>query len=116
MKSVKSVLAVSVIVIFFVSIILTPNFSQAQSIPPEGPGQSYYVAFPKTIKLDGNLSDWTGIPQASVTEGPQRPANLSDGSMTFAIVADSNNLYFSANVTDSNIIAGKHGTDYWNED
>lgn len=36
--------------------------------------------------------------------------------MKFAAAADSESLYFAADVTDDSIIAGQHDTDYWNED
>jgi hypothetical protein len=36
--------------------------------------------------------------------------------MSFSAVADASNLYVQVAVTDSNIIAGRHGVDYWNED
>ena len=92
-----------------------PAQGQGQSVPAEVPGQTYYAAFPVSISVDGNFSDWAGFPQASVVDGPQ-PGNPADGSLIFAAAADATTLYFTANVTDSSIIAGQHGENYWNED
>ncbi len=87
------------------------------TLAPEGTaGTSYYAAFPVTITVDGDFSDWAGVPYASVESGPKPPPDPSQESLSFAVVADANNLYISAQVKDSLIVAGKHGIDFWNED
>ena len=89
----------------------------SKSIPTEIPGQVVYVAFPVTIKVDGQLSDWSGIPINTVNTG-SRPSTdpAEDGSFSFQVAADKDNLYINMQAVDKNIVAGKHGTDFWNED
>lgn len=90
---------------------------QPPLVPDGAPGETYLAAFPKTITLDGDTSDWAGVPRVTVTTGPHPAANpKEDGSITFAAVADSSNLYTLFEVPDVNIIGGKHGIDFWNED
>lgn len=80
-------------------------------LAPEGViGETYYAPFPVTISLDGDLRDWAGVPWVDM----QRPG--ATASIKFAFSADSENLYFAADVTDAVIIAGEHNTDFWNED
>ncbi len=81
----------------------------AGPLAPDGdPGKTYYAPFPVAITLDGKLDDWNGVPRATLGSG--------DAAMAFAYAADAEHLYMLADVTDKNIISGKHGTDYWNED
>ncbi|MFN8527946.1 MAG: sugar-binding protein [Anaerolineae bacterium] len=87
---------------------------QTTIAPPEIPGETYFAAAPMSITLDGNTSDWAGVPYASMNRGP-----LTTGqpiSARFAAAADSSTLYVSVLVSDSSIITGRHGDDYWNED
>lgn len=85
--------------------------------PAEVPGETYFAAFPVTITVDGNFDDWNDIPYATVTTGPMpAPDPAHDGAVSFAAVADSQNLYVSFLVTDATIIAGTHGIQYWFED
>lgn len=73
-------------------------------------GETYYAPFPVSITLDGDLSDWQGIPQVTLARG------VDVASARFAAAADAEYLYLSADVTDDNIISGEHNADYWNED
>jgi beta-glucanase (GH16 family) len=85
-------------------------YAQA-SLAPEGEeGETYFAPFPVPIALDGNFQDWDKVPQVIMGAGVGRPA------MTFAAAADATNLYLYANIADTNIISGEHGTDFWNED
>ena len=59
------------------------------------------------IKLDGKEDDWANIPRVTVDKGPLLPTNNTT-SMTFAVAADDKNIYFLADVKDSNVIYGKH--------
>jgi hypothetical protein len=93
-----------------------PAGQASTAVPGEIAGTTYYAAIPMTITLDGNFADWNGIPYATVTDGPQSPANAQDNSMQFAAAADDQNLYLSIQVTDKNPVAGKHDVQYWNED
>jgi beta-glucanase (GH16 family) len=80
-------------------------------LAPEGlTGETYIAPFPVPIVLDGSFRDWEKVPQVNMGTGVGRPA------MTFAAAADATNLYLYANIIDSNIISGEHGTDFWNED
>jgi len=87
-------------------------------LAPEGtPGETYYVAYPVNIALDGKFTDWVNVHQVTVTSGPLVPVSATAHStFTYAAVADENNLYFWIDVVDANIIAGQHDINYWNED
>lgn len=95
---------------------LSLTAAHGQSVPPETPGQTYYAAFPVTINVDGDFSEWGGYPQATFADGPQPAADPSDGAVTFVAVADMDNLYLNIQVQDAHIIAGQHGMEYWSED
>jgi beta-glucosidase len=89
--------------------------SAAESLAPDGvPQETYYAPFPVTITLDGDLTDWEGVPRVTIPEEAKEYPDLS--AVTFAAAADEAHLYFMGDVTDNNIISGEHGTDYWNED
>ncbi len=99
-------------------LMLTGQVWGQTSLAPDGvSGSTYYAAFPVTITVDGDFSDWANIPTVVVDQGT-KPSNdpTHDGSLTFAAAADSDDLYVAIHVTDAHIIAGKHGNDYWNED
>jgi beta-glucosidase len=79
-------------------------------LAPSGDGgQTYFAPFPVDITLDGNADDWEGVPRVIMSDG-------GDPEVSFAASADDEFLYFLGDVTDSNIISGEHGADYWNED
>jgi endoglucanase len=85
--------------------------------PPGIPGEAIYIPFPMAITLDGDLSDWEGIPMVTVDKGPMTsPDPAENGSFTFAVAADMQDLYVTMRMPDRNIVAGQHGTDFWNED
>ncbi len=87
------------------------------SVPDEIPGEVVYVPFPYTIKLDGSLSDWQRVPFYTVNTGPMlSPDPAENGSFTFAVAADEENFYIILQMPDKNIVAGQHGTEFWNED
>lgn len=89
---------------------------QSISIPDPQTGKLYFAAFPLTAVLDGDFSEWENIPYADVNAGPAPGPTQQAGSFRFASMADAQNLYFSIQVNDNNIIAGQHGRQYWNED
>jgi hypothetical protein len=91
-------------------------FAQDKLAPDGAEGTSYYAAFPVTITIDGDFADWAGVPYASVEDGPLPASDPAQNSLTFAVVADADNLYFSALVKDAQIVAGTHGINYFNED
>lgn len=79
------------------------------------------VAIPLTtnapITLDGDLGDWATLPAVVTNDGPIPSADpANSGQMRWQVAADENALYFAATITDNNIIAGRNGDDYWNED
>lgn len=83
----------------------------ATPLAPLGkPTETYNAPFPLTITLDGELDDWEGVPFNRL----RRP--LGTVGIRFAAAADAEMLYLVADVMDDSIIAGQHGTDYWNED
>jgi beta-glucosidase len=87
---------------------------KAAPLAPDGDqGKTYYAPFPLTINLDGDLSDWQGVPAITIPNGA-KPTDQP--SLTFAAAADDNYLYLMGSVTKPNIISGQHGTNYWNED
>lgn len=92
------------------------TISQAQDdLAPEGKmGEIYFAPFPVQINLDGDLSDWTGVPKVSLPLGIT-PTEGSPG-LTFAAAADGEFLYLMGDVMDDNVITGQHDTAYWNED
>ena len=89
-----------------------------EPLAPEGvPGETVYIPFPVAITLDGDLADWAGVPTVTVIKGPSTsPDPAENGSFTFAVAADTENFYIWMTMPDKNIIAGQHGTDFWNED
>lgn len=90
----------------------TPAF-----IPPEVAGEVVYIPFPEKITVDGKLEDWKNIPSYTVTTGSKLSKDQAeDGSFTFAVAADADHFYITMKAVDKSIIAGKHGTDFWNED
>jgi beta-glucosidase len=78
------------------------------------PGETYFAPFPVSVTLDGDLSDWEGVP--TVVIPPTADSIIGSTSVEFAATADDEFLYLMGDVTDSTIVTGLHGTDYWNED
>lgn len=79
--------------------------------------QVMYIPFPVGITLDGDLSDWNGIPFEVVDRGTMTSTNLAEnGFYQWALAADENNLYIYMVMPDATIVTGEHGTDFWNED
>ena len=84
-------------------------------LAPEGEfGVNYIAPFPVNITLDGEFTDWAGIPQVTLPSDVQ--GDSSEPSVSFAVTADDSHLYFYGNIVDNNIISGEHGENYWNED
>ncbi len=90
---------------------------QTLSVPAEISGEVLYVPFPVKITVDGDLSDWANVPSILVDRGPKLPADPAEnGSFTFSVAADLENLYITMQMPDKTLITGKHGTEFWNED
>lgn len=98
----------------------TPNApvpTKALIAPVEISGKAVYIPFPVKITLDGKLDDWAGVPLTKVDRGLQLSNDpAEDGSFSFALAADTTNLYVLMLMPDKHIITGQHGTDFWNED
>ncbi len=106
-----------VIVCLVLSLALSDLHAQSPVAPPEIPGQAVYIPFPVDIKLDGKLDDWAAVPSITVNKGTMVSKDpAEDSSLKFAVAASADTLFLTASVVDKNIITGKHGTDYWNED
>ncbi len=93
--------------------------AQSPAVPDPIPGEVVFVPFAESIGItvDGDLSDWAGFPTITTGDGPMSPlAPAENGSLTWAVAADAGGLYLSATMPDATIIAGQHGTAYWNED
>ncbi|NDJ79388.1 MAG: hypothetical protein GYB65_24320, partial [Chloroflexi bacterium] len=110
----RSLVLLSVLMLVVSTVLpVTVNRSVAQDgdlLAPDGePGVSYYAPFTLPITLDGDLSDWAGVPRVTMSDG-------GDPGIEFAVAADDTYLYLMADVIDSTIISGTHGADYWNED
>ncbi len=87
------------------------------NVPAEIPGEVIYVPFPVYINVDGSLEDWQGVPTVTVDRGSMLSTIAGeDSSFSFRTAADENNFYITMQAVDKNIIGGKHGTDFWNED
>ncbi|HEX3053680.1 MAG TPA: glycoside hydrolase family 3 N-terminal domain-containing protein [Aggregatilineaceae bacterium] len=109
MKKFFFVPVILMIVVLVASTFRSKTAAQGDQLAPDGlPGESYFAPFPLTIALDGDLSDWAGVPTVTLSR--------DEAGVTFAGAADGEYLYFMADVLDNNIIAGQHETDYWNED
>ncbi len=110
-------LRLSVILLFvtaLVFVVSTAISGQSPLVPQGDSGEVYIAPAPVAITLDGNLSDWSLIPFADVTTGP----NMSGQpiSARFAAAADADWLYVVVDVSDSTLIAGRHEGAYWDED
>lgn len=87
------------------------------SVPPEVAGEVVYIPFPVKVTVDGDLSDWAGLPSYRVDRGPMLSTDpAEDGSFTFSVAADKKYFYITMQMPDKNIIAGQHGVEFWNED
>ncbi len=85
--------------------------------PDQIPGAVVYIPYPVSIKPDGNLDDWKGIPVQRVSLGQKLSPDVKQNQwFDFALASDGKELYVYMRSQDTNIIAGKHGTDFWNED
>lgn len=95
----------------------TGNQSGEFFIPDQIPGEVIYIPYPVDVVLDGNLEDWNDLPFYFVDKGPLVPENPNEnGSFHFSVAADLDNFYITMQMPDQNIIAGQHGTEFWNED
>ena len=121
MNKIAWIITFVTVMILVISNLVFPAKVSAQDfdgpVPPEIQGELIYIPFPVEITVDGDLSDWEGIPSSYIDYGPTTSSDPAEnGSFTFAVAADAENFYIIMRMPDKNIIAGQHGTDFWNED
>ena len=105
------------IVLLMIAFITMSAKAQDLLAPEENIGDVYYIPYPLTINIDGDLADWAGVPVATIDRGPTLSDNPAEnGPFTVSVAADNDNLYVSMTITDQTIITDQHGEDYWNED
>lgn len=70
-----------------------------------------------SIAIDGDLGDWATLPAFVTTDGPLPSADpATTGQLRWQVAASEQVLYVAATITDENIVAGRNGDNYWNED
>jgi hypothetical protein len=95
----------------------TPIPTATPDIAPLLPEDYVYVPLGHEITLDGNLEEWDEVNWVTVTKGmPTADGSPPEGSFRFAVSASEGLLNIAMTVPDDNIVSGRHGTDYWNED
>ena len=74
----------------------TEEVSMSDLLVPEGTFKEVYNApFPVAITLDGDLSEWAGVPTVTI---PDTSVVAWDTTMTFAAASDGEYLYMMADV------------------
>ncbi len=110
-----SMLAVMLIGVLMLSSVLFTAAQDDDRLAPDGmPGESYFAPVVVDITLNGDASDWAGVPTVTIP-GDAGP-DAGKAGVSFAATSDGEYLYLLGMVYDDNIISGEHGTDYWNED
>lgn len=88
------------------------TFTDPNQLAPDSVhGMAYYAPLGVTITLDGDLSEWENVPRVVVNQGTL--AGPGADSYEFAVAVDDTNLYFMANVSDSNVMYGEFGVGDW---
>lgn len=79
---------------------------QSMAIIPAGiPDEAVYIAYPQRIMVNGDLSDWQGVPRITVDDGLYLPEDRDDnGLMRFALASDGGNLFVLLEMPDKAII------------
>ncbi|MFT7476259.1 MAG: hypothetical protein ACI81L_003208 [Verrucomicrobiales bacterium] len=89
----------------------------AAQTPEPVAGEVVVIPFSTNVQVDGDLTDWANIDVIITNDGPEPSLDPSTtGEMQWQVAADAESLYFAATITDTTIIAGQHGDNYWNED
>src|SRR5688572_10412894 len=117
-RYIVSLHAIIAMIILILPILSGVHAQEGDLIAPEEiSGVAVYIPFNVPIVVDGDLSDWANIPVQTVERGTQTSLNPNEnGSFTFSVAADERNLYVTMTMPDQNIVAGQHGTSFWNED
>lgn len=98
----------------FIALILTLSISFSAFAALDG--ENYDCAYPCSITLNGDLSDWAGITFYDIPHdrGTAAADDDADASMSFAAVADDEYLYVAIDVSDDIIQYGE--SDNWEDD
>lgn len=105
----------TIIMFYFLSLISL--FGEDYIAPLSTEGELVYIPFPAAITIDGDINDWENIEKNIVTTGPYNYGTPDDnGQFIFSVAADNENLFILMTMPDKKIVAGAHGTDFWNED
>ena len=92
----------------------TEEVAMNDFLVPEGTFKEVYNApFPVAITLDGDLSEWAGVPTVTI---PDTSVVAWESTLTFAAASDGEYLYMMADVVDPAVVSGQHDINYWNED
>ncbi|MEO0561136.1 MAG: glycosyl hydrolase family 8 [Chloroflexota bacterium] len=100
------------IVMFLVGVVVLsgcrPNTlpEETQLAPGQIPGKALYIPYPVSVIVDGDLDDWSGVPEFEVTTGQHYTSTPTDnGAFTFAVAANEGNLYLRMFAPDEGVIA-----------
>ncbi len=83
----------------------------------EAGGASVVIVPDGSIIVDGSLDEWVDLEPIVSVDGPQ-PSTDPDarGRLIWRVAADATTVYFSATVTDDQIVVGDDPDRYWNDD
>jgi dipeptidyl aminopeptidase/acylaminoacyl peptidase len=95
----------------------TPMPTPTPASPPLLASDYVYVPIGSEITLDGKLDEWQNANWVTVTSGLEFSDDPAEnGSFRFAVLASEGKLHVAMTMPDRNIVSGKHGLDYWQED
>ncbi|MGI9642976.1 MAG: glycoside hydrolase family 9 protein [Acidimicrobiia bacterium] len=103
-----------------VGVLVQASATASAAVPPvpeQIVGEVVYIPYPVDIAVDGDLSDWAGLEQIYVDYGPEPSKKPGENdSFTFSVASDGTHLYLAMTMPDENIVTGRHGSDWWDED
>ena len=103
--------------LFIALMSVVPAAAQEPLAPESIRGEVVYIPYPVALTLDGDLSDWAGVPFITVDRGPMLPDDpANNGSFQWALASDGESLFVAMTSVDATIITGQHDTSFWNED
>src|SRR5688500_12292545 len=103
--------------VIFAVLMSIPAAAQEPLAPESIRGEVVYIPYPVPLTLDGDLSDWAGVPFITVDRGPMLPDDpANNGSFQWALASDGESLFVAMTSVDATIITGQHDVNFWNED